>query len=69
MERPSGVADTTFDPPLVPTPLAAVVAALIVLALLVLALIMWFWPDKPDFVSRTTRSFNGQHYGRNQEKY
>ena len=45
------------------------IAALVVLALLVLVLIMLFWPDKPDFVSRTTRSFNGQHYGRNQEKY
>jgi len=45
------------------------IAALVALALLILMLIIWFWPDKPDFVSRTTRSFNGQHHGRNQEKY
>ena len=45
------------------------IAAVIGLILLVILLLIWFWPDKPDFVSRTTRSFNGQHYGRNQEKY
>jgi len=42
------------------------IAAIVVLALLILMLIIWFWPDKPDFVSRTTRSFNGQQHGRNQ---
>ncbi len=51
-------------------PLSETEICMIILAIAIIVLLsIWFWPHKPDFISRTTRSFNGQHRDRNQEKY
>ena len=42
--------------------------AIIILALLFILAIL-FWPRRSPYVRRVTKSFNGQHYGKERELY
>lgn len=43
--------------------------AIIIIGLLTIILAILFWPRRSPYVRRVTKSYNGQHYGKDRELY